>query len=81
MIYAYTHTHTHTHTHTYINRHIYINRVPGTKFDHMSRILGNHLFKKHIVFLLFLPYLSRGDVFRRTRENIHIIIYVKVTVP
>jgi len=52
----------------------------GTRFDYGSRILGNNLFKIYIVFLLFLPYLSRGDVFRRTRENIHIIIYVKVTV-
>ena len=52
----------------------------GTRVDDVSRILGNNLFKIYIVFLLFLPYLSRGDVFRRTRENIHIIIYVKVTV-
>lgn len=72
----------HAHTHIYINIHIYIlTEFLGTRFDHVSRILGNHLFKKYIVFLLFLPYLSRGHVFRRTRENIHIIIYVKVTVP
>ena len=73
------HTYTHTHTHIYILTSIYIlTEFLGTMFDHVNR---NHLLNKYIVFLLFLPYLSRSDVFRRTRENIHIIIYVKVTVP
>lgn len=80
-----------THTHNflviwkgYINIYIYLYLrivLLRIRFDHVSSILGNHLLKNATVFLLFLPYLSRGEILRSPGGNIRIIIDVKVPVP